>query len=254
MTACIHFIGAGPGAVDLLTVRGMRLLQQCDWCLYAGATVNEALLAYCPERVRRINTAPLALQELADLYRQALEQGAQVARLHSGDLSLYSALAEQLRLLKRMGISYTLTPGVPAFAAASAALHRELTVPALTQSIVLTRVAGRASAMPTAETLEAFAATGATLAIHLGIQQLESIVRRIEPFYGASCPAAVVYRASWQDERVVKGTLASLCQQVEREAILRSALILVGPALEAERFDASALYTADYPRQFRAVK
>ena len=254
MNACVHFIGAGPGAVDLITVRGMRLLQRCDWCLYAGSTVNEELLNYCGQGVRLINTAPLDLPSLAALYKQAADEGHQIARLHSGDLSFFSALAEQLRILEQLSIPYTLTPGVPAFAAASALLQRELTVPAVTQSVVLTRIAGRASAMPPNETLESFAATGATLAVHLAVQQIENVVERVRPFYGNNCPAAVVYRASWPDERIIKAPLNQLAKQVRAAAITRSALILIGPALEASSFEGSALYTKNYARQFRVSK
>lgn len=254
MKACVHFIGAGPGAVDLITVRGMRLLQHCDWCLYAGSTVNEEMLTYCGNDTRLINTAPLDLPALTALYQQAAEEKRQVARLHSGDLSFFSALAEQMRVLDQLNIAYTLTPGVPAFAAASALLQRELTVPTVTQSVVLTRIAGRASAMPAKETLEAFASTGATLAIHLAIQQLEQVVQRVSPFYGDTCPAAVVYRASWPDERIIKAPLSELVAQVNVTAITRSALILIGPALEVGLFDNSALYTKNYARQFRVSK
>lgn len=254
MDACVHFIGAGPGAADLITLRGMRLLQRCDWCLYAGSTVNEDVLAYCHGNARLVNTAPLDLPALTALYQQAADEGVHVARLHSGDLSLFSALAEQLRVLNQLGIAYTLTPGVPAFAAASALLQRELTVPTVTQSIVLTRVSGRASAMPPKETLESFAATGATLAIHLAIQKLSDVVQRVTPFYGRACPAAVVYRASWPDERVIKAPLSELVAQVNTAAITRSALILIGPALEAQSFESSALYAEGYARQFRVPK
>ena len=254
MSACIHFIGAGPGAADLLTLRGMRLLQRCDWCLYAGSTVNEDILAFCGSDVRLVNTAPLDLPALTALYRQAAEEKRQVARLHSGDLSFFSALAEQLRVLDQLNIAYTLTPGVPAFAAASALLQRELTVPTVTQSVVLTRVAGRASAMPAKETLEAFAATGATLAIHLAIQQLDQVIQRVSPFYGDTCPAAVVYRASWPDECIIKAPLNELIAQVKAKPITRSALILIGPALSAVSFGNSALYAKNYARQFRALK
>lgn len=253
-TACVHFIGAGPGAVDLITVRGMHLLQRCDWCLYAGSTVNEELLNYCDEHARLMNTAPLDLPSLTALYQQAAEEGLQIVRLHSGDLSFFSALAEQLRILKQLSIPYTLTPGVPAFAAASALLQRELTVPTVTQSVVLTRIAGRASTMPPNETLESFAATQATLAIHLAIQQIDSVVTRVLPFYGDECPAAVVYRASWPDERIIKAPLGLLAQQVRAAAMTRSALILIGPALDASSFEGSALYAQHYARQFRVLK
>lgn len=250
MSACIHFIGAGPGAADLMTLRGVQLLQRCEWCLYAGSTVSKALLTHCNEHARLIDTAPLDLPALTCLYQQAAEEKVHVARLHSGDLSLFSALAEQLRVLDQLGITYTLTPGVPAFAAASALLQRELTVPSIAQSIVLTRITGRASAMPSAEKLEAFAATGATLVIHLAIQQIDSVIERVQPFYGATCPAAVVYRASWPDEQIIKAPLGALADQVARTGIMRSALILIGPALEPSSFENSALYSKDYARQF----
>ena len=175
-----------------------------------------------------------------------------MARLHSGDLSIYSALAEQIRRLERRGIPYTLTPGVPAFAAAAAALGRELTVPEVAQSVVLTRVPGRASRMPEREKLAAFAATGATLAIHLAVQAIERTASpSSSPFYGADCPAIVVARASWPDERIVRGTLADIAGKVAAERIDRTALVLVGPALAAEDFRESALYDADYRRRFR---
>ncbi len=246
----VHFIGAGPGAADLITLRGRDLLASCPVCLYAGSTVAPALLAHCREGARLIDTAPLTLDQIEAEYADANATGLDVARLHSGDLSIYSAVAEQIRRLERLGIPYTLTPGVPAFAAAAAALGRELTVPEVAQSLVLTRVSGRASAMPPRETLAAFGATGATLAIHLAIHELERIVAELLPFYGAACPAAVVIRASWPDERVLRGTLETL--QAPAASIERTALILVGPALQAEDFRDSALYDPDYRRRFRA--
>jgi precorrin-4/cobalt-precorrin-4 C11-methyltransferase len=180
--------------------------------------------------------------------------GHDVARLHSGDLSVYSALAEQLRRLERRGIPYTLTPGVPAFAAAAAALGRELTVPEVAQSVVLTRMGGRASRMPEGERLAAFAATGATLAIHLAIPAIATIVAELTPFYGADCPVAVVVRASWPDERIVRGTLGDIAAKAAADPIERTALILVGRALAAEDFRESALYDADYRRRFRGAE
>jgi precorrin-4/cobalt-precorrin-4 C11-methyltransferase len=245
----VHFIGAGPGAADLITVRGRDLLARCPICLYAGSLVPAALLDHCPPGARIVDTAPLSLDEIEREYVAAHEGGLDVARLHSGDLSLYSAVAEQVRRLDRLGIPYTMTPGVPAFAAAAAALGRELTVPELAQSVVLTRVSGRASAMPPGETLAAFAATGATLAIHLAAHALDRIVAALLPFYGKDCPVAVVVRASWPDERIVQGTLAtilSLANDVER-----TATVLVGPALAAEGFRESALYDPAYQRRFR---
>lgn len=247
----VHFIGAGPGAADLITLRGRDLIARCPVCLHAGATVAPELLAYCPPGARIVDTAPLDLDRIEAEYVAAHAQGLDVARLHSGDLSLYSAVAEQIRRLDRHGIPYTLTPGVPAFAAAAAVLGQELTLPEVAQSLVLTRISGRASAMPPRETLPAFAATGTTLAIHLAIHALDRVVEELTPFYGADCPVAVVARATWPDERVVRGTLASIAGQLADDPLARMALILVGPALKAEGFRDSALYDVDYVRRFR---
>ncbi|ODS01107.1 precorrin-4 C(11)-methyltransferase [Methyloceanibacter methanicus] len=247
----VHFIGAGPGAADLITVRGRDLIARCAVCLYAGSIVSEDLLAYCPAGARIVNTAPMALDEIEAEYVAAHAQGHDVARLHSGDLSVYSAVAEQMRRLDTRGIPYTLTPGVPAFAAAAAALGRELTVPEVAQSVVLTRVPGRASKMPDGETLEAFAATGTTLAIHLAIHALPRVVESLLPFYGADCPAAIVAHASHPQERILRGTLGTLVAQHETNPIERTALILVGPALLSGDFRESALYDADYRRRYR---
>ncbi len=250
----VHFIGAGPGAPDLITVRGRDLIARCPVCLYAGSIVSKALLDYCPEGARIVDTAPLSLDEIEAEFVAAHEAGLDVARLQSGDLAVFSALAEQLRRLEKHGIPYTLTPGVPAFAAAAAAIGRELTVPEVAQSVVLTRVAGRASRMPEAEKLSAFAATGATLAIHLAIQALDRIVEELIPFYGADCPVAVVTQASQPGERIVRGTLADITAKLAVEPIERTALILVGRALAAEDFRDSALYDADYRRRFREAR
>ena len=247
----VHFIGAGPGAADLITLRGRDLLARCPVCFYAGSVVPRELLVHCPPGARLVDTAPLSLDEIERALREAHAAGQDVARLHSGDLSLYSAVAEQLRRLDRAGIPWSLTPGVPAFAAAAAALGRELTVPGLAQSVVLTRVSGRASAMPPAETLAAFGATGATLAIHLAAPAVERVVAELAPFYGAGCPAAVVARASWPDERVLRGTLADIAARVRAAGVERTALMLVGPALDASGFRESALYDPDYARRFR---
>jgi len=247
----VHFIGAGPGAADLITLRGRDLIARCPVCLYAGSIVPRALLAHCPPGARMIDTAPLSLDEIEAEFTAAHAAGFDVARLHSGDLSIYSALAEQLRRLRRRGIPYSITPGVPAFAAAAAALECELTVPEVAQSVVLTRVDGRASRMPEAEKLATFAATGATLVIHLAIHTLESIVKELTPFYGADCPAAVVVQATSPDERILRGTLADIAAKVVAARIERTALILVGRALDADDFRDSALYDADYRRRFR---
>ncbi len=248
----VHFIGAGPGAADLITVRGRDLLARCPVCLFAGSIVPPELLAYCPPGARLVDTAVLDLDQIEAEFLQAEASGQDVARLHSGDLSIYSAVAEQLRRLERHGIAYTLTPGVPAFAAAAASLGRELTVPEVAQSVVLTRLSGRASAMPPRETLAAFAATGATLAIHLAIHRLEEIVAALTPFYGADCPVAVMVRVSWPDAQTVQGRLGDICASVAGLGLERTALILVGRALSPEDFRDSALYNPDYTRRFRA--
>ncbi|MBC7831011.1 MAG: precorrin-4 C(11)-methyltransferase [Hyphomicrobium sp.] len=250
----VHFIGAGPGAPDLITVRGRDLIARCPVCLYAGSLVPTKLLQHCPPDARVIDTAPLALDAIIEEMRAADAAGRDVARLHSGDLSIWSALGEQLRRLDELGIAYTITPGVPAFAAAAAALGRELTLPEVAQSVVLTRTPGRASAMPPKETLANFAATGATLAIHLSIHVLQKVIDELTPFYGGGCPAAVVYRASWPEERIIRGELGTLVALVaDAGGLERSALILVGPALAAQDFRDSALYAADYDRRFRGT-
>ena len=247
----VYFIGAGPGAADLITVRGRDLLARCPVCLYAGSIVPPELLAHCPEGARIVDTAPMSLDEIEAEYLRAHAADLDVARLHSGDLSIFSAMAEQIRRLRRRNVPYVLVPGVPAFAAAAAALNRELTVPEVAQTVVLTRMPGRASRMPEREKLSAFAATGATLAIHLAIQSIDTIVAELIPHYGADCPVAVVARASWPDERIVSGTLADIQQKLSGEPIERTAIVLVGRALAAEEFRESALYNPDYRRRFR---
>lgn len=247
----VHFIGAGPGAADLITVRGRDLLARCPVCLYAGSLVPADLLVHCPAGTRMVDTAPMSIDEIEAEYAAAYDAGLDVARLHSGDLSVWSAVAEQMRRLDRRGIPYTLTPGVPSFAAAAAALGRELTIPEVAQSLVLTRISGRASAMPVGETLTAFGKTGAMLAIHLAIHALDRVVSELTPLYGGDCPVAIVVRASWPDERVVRGTLATIESEVAKRPVDRTALIFVGPGLAARSFRESALYDAGYQRRFR---
>ncbi|MAS13120.1 MAG: precorrin-4 C(11)-methyltransferase [Nitratireductor sp.] len=247
----VHFIGAGPGAADLITVRGRDLIARCPVCLYAGSLVPEELLAHCPSGARIVNTAAMSLEEIEAEYIRAHEAGEDIARLHSGDLSVWSAVAEQIRRLAALGIDYTLTPGVPSFSAAAAALGRELTIPEVAQSLVLTRISGRASKMPEGETLANFAATGTTLAIHLAIHALNRVVAELTPHYGPDCPVAIVARASWPDERILRGTLSTIEAEMAKDPIERTALILVGPGLGAEDFRESALYSADYQRRFR---
>jgi len=257
----VHFIGAGPGAPDLITLRGLRLIRRCPVVLYAGSLVPPDVVAQAgddalvPPRV--IDTAALDLDAIMAEFEAAHGAGLDVARVHSGDPSFYGAIAEQMRRLQALGIDYQVTPGVPAFAAAAAALGQELTLPGVAQSVVLTRTAVRASEMPPGETLAAFAATGATLAIHLSINNLAYVVRELVPVYGADCPAIVVYRASWPDQRIIRATLASIRGRMKGQGITRTALILVGQALAPARFDDSRLYAPDHhhvlrPQQGRA--
>ena len=247
----VHFIGAGPGAADLITLRGARLLASCPVCLYAGSIVAPELLEHCAPGTRLVDTAPMSLDEIEAEYVAANKAGQDVARLHSGDLSVWSAVAEQIRRLERNGIAYTLTPGVPSFAAAAAALKRELTIPEVAQSLVLTRVSGRASKMPPGETLSAFGRTGATLAIHLAIHAIEQVMTELTPHYGGDCPVAIVFRASWPDERIIRATLETVAAILAADPIERTALIFVGRSLAAEDFTESSLYDAYYQRRFR---
>ncbi len=247
----VHFIGAGPGAPDLITVRGRDLIAACPVCLYAGSLVPKALLDYCPPAARILDTAPMSLDEIVAEIVRATEQGQDVARLHSGDLSIWSALGEQLRRLDGLNIPYTVTPGVPAFAAAAATLAKELTLPEVAQSVVLTRTSGRASAMPESEKLSTFAQSRATLAIHLSIHALDKTVEELLPAYGEDCPVAVIFRASWPDEKIIRATLGTIANEVKKTGIERTALILVGDVLATRDFRESALYDAAYQRRFR---
>jgi precorrin-4/cobalt-precorrin-4 C11-methyltransferase len=247
----VHFIGAGPGAPDLITLRGRDLITRSPVCLYAGSLVPQALLEHCPKGARILDTASMSLDEIAAEFLRADRSKEDVARLHSGDLSIWSALGEQIRVLERLCIPYTVTPGVPAFAAAAAALGVELTLPEVAQSLVLTRTQGRASAMPEHETLENFAATKTTLAIHLSIHAIERVAAELTPYYGADCPVAIVLRASWPDQRILRGTLATIAKDLGEAPMERTALIIVGQVLASRDFRASALYDKDYQRRFR---
>ena len=255
----VHFIGAGPGAADLITVRGRDILSRCPVCLYAGSIIAPELLDHCPAGAVKINTAPMSLDEIEQEYVKAFQNGQDVARLHSGDLSVWSAVAEQMRRLEKHAIPYTLTPGVPSFSAAAAALRQELTIPEIAQSLVLTRISGRASKMPDGEKLSAFASTGTTLAIHLAIHALEQIVDELIPFYGSECPVAIIFHASWPDEQVIRGKLATIVEQFRENPVERTALILVGPGLDPATHDKgetrsipeSSLYDMNYQRRFR---
>jgi len=248
----VHFIGAGPGAADLITLRGRNLIASCPVCLYAGSLVPEEILSHCPPGARIVNTAPMSLDEIISEIASAHAQGKDVARLHSGDLSVWSAMGEQLRRLRALGIPWSITPGVPSFAAAAAAIEAELTLPGLSQSVVLTRTSGRASAMPEGEKLSAFAATGAVLAIHLSVHVLDRVIAELLPHYGADCPVAIVWRASWPDQRIVRATLGTLRSSLGDE-LERTAIILVGRTLDASEFNDSRLYAADYDRRYRPL-
>ena len=250
----VHFIGAGPGAPDLITLRGLNLIKQCPVCLYAGSLVPKEVIEAAPETARVLDTAPMTLQEIIGEMEAAHARGDDVARVHSGDPSLYGAIAEQMRALDARNIPYDITPGVPAFAAAAAALKTELTLPEIAQTIILTRTDGKASPMPDGESLEALGACGATLAIHLSIRNLKKIERALVPHYGADCPVAVVYRASWPDERIIRGTLSDIWAKVRSAKITRTALVLVGPVLGENAFRNSALYDAAFEHVLRNRK
>ena len=247
----VHFIGAGPGAADLITLRGQRLIERCPVCLYAGSLVPREVVVRAPAGARVIDTSALTLDEIIAEMTAAHQSVLDVARVHSGDLSLYGAVAEQMRRLDALGIAYDLTPGVPAFAAAAAALGTELTLPELSQSVILTRTAVRASPMPAREDLATLGASGATLVLHLSINNLARVVRELTPLYGADCPAAVVYRASWPDQAVRRGTLATIRDQVKQAGFTRTALIIVGRVLAAATFPDSRLYAESHHHVLR---
>ncbi|HAD26662.1 MAG TPA: precorrin-4 C(11)-methyltransferase [Alphaproteobacteria bacterium] len=238
----VYFIGAGPGAPDLLTLRGRDLIARCPVCLYAGSLVPKEVIAFAPQDARIIDTASLNLDEIMAEIAQADARGQDVARVHSGDPSIYGAIGEQIRRLSDIGIGYEICPGVPAFAAAAAALGTELTLPDISQTIILTRTSMKASAMPEGEALARLGASRATLAIHLSVRNLRAVVDDLTPHYGADCPVAVIYRASWPDERIVRGTLSDIRAKVRAEKITRTALVLVGAVLDARDYRDSALY------------
>lgn len=242
----VHFIGAGPGAPDLITVRGLELVRRCPVILYAGSLVPRAVLAEARKDARILDTAPMTLDAILEEMIAAHRRGHDVARLHSGDPSLYGAVAEQTRRLDAAGVPWTMVPGVPAFAAAAAALGRELTLPGIVQTVILTRTAVRSSPMPPGEDLGTYARGGATLAIHLSINNLARVVRELEPVLGPDAPVVVVHRASWPDQRILRGTLATIRARVKEAGITRTALILVGGAVAAEGFEDSRLYAPDH--------
>jgi len=247
----VHFIGAGPGAPDLITVRGLRLIERCPVCLYAGSLVPTEILAAAPSGALIIDTAPLTLDEIVGHLADADGRGLDVARLHSGDPSVYGAIAEQMRRLEALGIAFDVTPGVPSFAAAAAALGRELTLPEMAQTVILTRTATRSSPMPAREALERLGKSGATLAVHLSINNLARVVRALMPLYGPDCPAVVAYRVSWPDERLIRGTLADIRDKVKKVGITRTALVLVGRTLGDGEAPESRLYAPDHRHLLR---
>jgi precorrin-4/cobalt-precorrin-4 C11-methyltransferase len=244
----VHFIGAGPGASDLLTLRGRDLIRSSPVCLYAGSLIPKEIIAHAPAGARVIDTSEMTLDEIVAEIVRAHENNLDVARLHSGDLSIWSALAEQTRRLSSLGIPYDITPGVPSFAGAAAALGQELTLPEVAQTLILTRTATRSTKMPLGEDLITLGRSGATMAIHLSIQNLEQVVTQLSPLYGPDCPAVVVYRASWPDERILYGTLATIAGLVRESGIDRNALILVGRSLGQTVFGESYLYSKDRDR------
>ena len=247
----VWFIGAGPGDPDLLTIRGRDVIARCPVCLYAGSLVPEAVVAHAPDDALVLDTAPMTLDDIIGHIEQAHAAGHDVARVHSGDPSLYGAIGEQIRWLEALGIDFEIVPGVPAYAAAAALLKRELTLPDVAQTVILTRTAMRASAMPNAEDLDTLGRSGATLAIHLSVRNLKHICETLIPHYGADCPVAVVFRASWPDEQVIEGALSDIRQKVREAKITRTALILVGRVLDPAAFTDSALYDADHVHVLR---
>ena len=250
----VHFIGAGPGAPDLITVRGRDLIAHCPVCLYAGSLVPEAVIAHAPPDAEVIDTAPLTLDRIMAIIERAHGNGLDISRVHSGDLSLYSAIAEQIRRLQALDIPYDLTPGVPAFSAAAAALGQELTLPGICQTVILTRTSMKSSPMPEGEDLATLAKSGATLAIHLSVRNLRHIRRTLVPVFGEDCPAVVVFRASWPDQQIVRGSLNTIADLVRQARITRTALLLTGPGLAGAAFDDSRLYDSAHAHLLRPVR
>lgn len=245
----VYFIGAGPGAADLITLRGQRLLQRCGVCLYAGSIMPDDLLQFCPADARIVDTGPLTLEQIVAEFERADAAGHDVARLHSGDPSLYSAVAEQCRHLDALGIGYEIVPGVTAFAAAAAALGRELTVPGIAQTVTLTRVSTLSTAMPEGEDLTTLARVGGTLVIHLAAHRIDAIVPELTAAgYRPDTPVAVVAFASWPQEIILRGTLAGIAEQMRENGVTRTAVIIVGDVLAAQGFSDSYLYSAGRPR------
>jgi len=249
----VYFIGAGPGAADLITVRGQRLIERCPVCLYAGSLVPAELLECCPAGARLVNTAELDLDQIIGELVAADRAGHDIARLHSGDLAIFSAVAEQVRRIEKVGIDYQMVPGVPAFAAAAAVLKRELTVPTVGQTVILTRVAAQATAMPAGEELDTLGRSGALLVVHLAMRHIDRVVAELVPHYGMDCPVAVVAMASRPDELVLRGTLGDIAGQVKNAGVVRTAVIMVGRTLGAVQFGDSYLYSPGRDRADTAL-
>ena len=247
----VYFIGAGPGAEDLITVRGLKLIQKCKTCLYAGSLVPEAIVAEAPQDALVMDTAPMHLDQIIDEIVKAHERGEDVARVHSGDPSIYGAIGEQIRRLKQLNIDFEICPGVPAFAASAALVESELTLAGVSQSIILTRTSTRSSEMPEGEDLTTLGKSGATLAIHLSVTNLAKVVRELAPLYGEDCPVVVVYRATWPDQKIIRGNLSDIRAKVKAEKLTRTALIMVGRVFENEDFDDSHLYHVDHTHVLR---
>jgi len=247
----VYFIGAGPGAADLITVRGQRLIERCPVCLFAGSLVPEEIVRSAPDGALVQDTAPLDLEAIITLIEDANERGQDVARVHSGDPSLYGAIAEQMRRLDALDIPYEVVPGVPAFAGAAARLRTELTLPEIAQTVILTRTSGKASPMPETESLEILGASKATLAIHLSIRNLAYVEEALTPHYGADCPVVVIYRATWPDEEIILTTLGGMRAQVREAKITRTALVFVGRVFGETRFRESSLYHPDFAHVLR---
>lgn len=247
----VYFIGAGPGAPDLITVRGLDLIKKCPVCLYAGSLVPEEIVKAAPEGALVIDTAPMNLEEIIAEIEKAHDKGLDVARVHSGDPSIYGATAEQMRRLDKLDIDYNVTPGVSAYAAAAAAINSELTLADVSQTVILTRTSVRASNMPEGEDLATIGKTGATLAIHLSVNNMAKVIRELIPNYGEDCPVVVAYRVSWPDEIIIKGTLKDIRQKIKPLGITRTALIMVGRVFENEEFSDSHLYAATHTHVLR---
>ena len=248
----IHFIGAGPGDPDLMTLKGYKIISKCPVCLYAGSLIPQEILSHCPQNAKLIDTSHMNLDSILAEFKIASKNNLDVARLHSGDLSIWSAMGEQIRRLKEEKINFSITPGVPSFSASSAVLENEFTLPEVTQTVILTRTSGRASKMPSNESLENMARIGATLVIHLSIQNIEKIVKKLIPYYGENCPIAIVYRASWPNQKIIKGNLLNIKDKVPKE-IKRQTLIIVSKALFNNNFKDSSLYSVNYETRFKKV-